>query len=302
MTLTEQYRRFRAWQREPRRYSDKELSNHHCANCGYDFTGNYCPVCGQKASWGRITWDAVRENVMLLWGMDSHSMPYTLWQLLLRPGYLIGEYISGRRQVSYPPVKMLFLVAVFYAIIRQMFGLENEQPSPSQKDAEIIVDVINWLSSNPGWAMISVTMILILPTWILFRFAPRNTRHTLPASVFIQLFMSTLLLIIILITNISPWFLLLIPFYYFLCYQQLFGYRFWGIFWRLLLCALAWFLIVLNIIMLFWGINERENLNVILIMAIFSTVILAILLIIGYLISKRTYRIHYQRKENPSHQ
>ena len=30
----------------------------------------------------------------------------------LRPGYLIHDYISGKRQVSFPPVKMLFIVAI----------------------------------------------------------------------------------------------------------------------------------------------------------------------------------------------
>ena len=61
----------------------------------------------------------------MLWGMDSRSLPYTLWQLLLRPGYLIGDYISGRRQVSFPPIKMLAIVALFALIINNFLMTEE---------------------------------------------------------------------------------------------------------------------------------------------------------------------------------
>lgn len=56
---------------------------------------------------------------MDMWGLGSRSRSvlYSVWQLLFRTGYFIGDYISGRRQVSFPPVKMLFILAVAYAVI-----------------------------------------------------------------------------------------------------------------------------------------------------------------------------------------
>lgn len=241
MDIREKYRRFRTWQKASRTYSVKDTSTHRCNNCDHEFTGNYCPVCGQKATWGRITWASVRENVMLLWGMESHSMPYTLYQLMLRPGYLIGEYISGRRQVSYPPVKMLFVVAVVYAIIKQLLGIEIEPLTAKEEKIKFIVIVINWLKANPGWGMMTLTIFLIIPTWFFFRFAPRYPRHSLPESFFIQIFMSSLMLICLLLSEISEVLMLLIPFYYYITYRQLFGYRFWGTTWRLLLALIVWF-------------------------------------------------------------
>ena len=56
---------------------------------------------------------AIRENIAILWGLDSRSLTYTLVQLLGRPGYLVREYISGHRLVSFPPVKMLVIVCLF---------------------------------------------------------------------------------------------------------------------------------------------------------------------------------------------
>ena len=101
--LKQLYRRFRAWQLHPAAvpHSDEP---HHCYNCGLEFTGRFCPDCGQRATAGRISWDVVRQSVMDVWGLGGRSLPYSLWHLLWRPGYFISDYINGKRQSSFPPV------------------------------------------------------------------------------------------------------------------------------------------------------------------------------------------------------
>ena len=66
----------------------------HCHNCGNEFEGNFCPICGQRAKVGRVGWSSIKDNIAVLWGMDSRSLGYTLFQLLTRPGYLVRDYIS----------------------------------------------------------------------------------------------------------------------------------------------------------------------------------------------------------------
>jgi hypothetical protein len=66
---------------------------------------------------GRIGWNSVHQSVMDVWGLGSRSVLASACQLLLRPGYFVSDYISGKRQVSFPPMKMLFILAVAYAII-----------------------------------------------------------------------------------------------------------------------------------------------------------------------------------------
>ena len=127
MTMTEyirqQWRRFRAWQLDPTHDmepSDRSMT-HHCANCGTEFTGRYCSECGQRAGTGRITWGSIHQGMMELWGLNTRSLPYTLWQLVWRPGYLIGDYLRGRRQLSFPPIKMLVLVSLFAFVFAKFF-------------------------------------------------------------------------------------------------------------------------------------------------------------------------------------
>ena len=93
----------------------------HCNNCGIDFTGNFCPICSQKAGMGRIGWKSVRQGIMDIWGLGTRSLLYSIWQLLWRPGQVIGDYLDGKRQVSFPPVKMLFIIAVIYSVLFYWF-------------------------------------------------------------------------------------------------------------------------------------------------------------------------------------
>ena len=207
---------------------------HYCNNCGLMFSGNFCPRCSQKADIGRINWRSVRNGIMDIWGLGTRSLLYSIWQLLMRPGYFISDYISGKRQVSFPPVKMLFIVTVIYSII------------------------IYWL------------VLAIIPTWVMFRYAPRNTRHSLPEGFFIQVLFSVLMvvlnffLIYLVRVNLIAYnviIALFTMFYYIVGYMQLFGYGFWGTLWREAFVLLPIVLIEFGLIFAFFGIDALAPLN-----------------------------------------
>ena len=239
MDLRELYRRFRAWQQNPFDYTNHSEHLVRCANCGTEFSDNFCPRCGQKAGVGPVNWQTVRQGLMMIWGMDSRSLSYSLLQLLLRPGYLISDYISGKRQVSFPPVKMLLIVAVGAMIIDYLCGkpLDNMEIDNGVKD--VALDAFeDWSETNPGWGMLAACSLLIFPTWLYFRYAPKHRQHTLPEGFFVQVFMSSLVCLLSVVGVIirNYWGLLPLPIYYFITYHQLFGYGWWGTLWRTILC------------------------------------------------------------------
>jgi hypothetical protein len=196
---------------------------------------------------GPISWKSVRQGLMIIWGMDSRSLGFSIVQLLLRPGYLINDYISGKRLVSFPPVKMLLIVAIGMlmadAIIHNS-DIEKEIVNKSSFDL-----FSNWADNNPGWAMMAVSSLFLLPTWLLYRNAPKHRKHTLPEGFFIQVFMATLFTLIgaISILTKSLFVLIFIPIYYLVAYRQLFGYSWWGTLWRLFICGWGAATIVLNL-------------------------------------------------------
>lgn len=248
MSFHEALTRFRAWQREPLHYEDKSHDTVRCKNCGTEFVTNFCPVCGQKTGIDRVTWKTVQQGIMMLWGIDSRSLGYTLLQLMGRPGYLIRDYISGKRQMSFPPVKMLLLVALVLLLVEQLIGIPIVETSEEDRDFIAIEALNNWVERSPGWGAMVYCGFLLLPTWLFFRFAPRYPKHTLPEGFFIQVFMATILLIISVFCDIISywlgWFYLV---YYLIAYHQLFGYGWWGTTWRLLLTIFEGIVIMLTI-------------------------------------------------------
>ena len=250
--IKEKYDRFKQWQQHPMNFHMSDES-HCCNNCGMEFIGNYCPCCSQRASVGRIGWGSVRQSVMDIWGLGTRSLLNTAWQLLSRPGYLISDYISGKRQSCFPPVKMLFILAVACALMshwllpnREAFGYgvdyKNLGVEGGDEMAKMVKPFYDWYETHFSWVMLGLSFIAIFPTWVMFRYAPRHTRHTLPEGFFIQiLFMDLQMVILLLILPcwffFSQWTLISVTSlttmaYYIIGYRQLFGYSLWGVLWR----------------------------------------------------------------------
>ena len=167
------YRRFRVWQENPFHYAMNEEETHRCCNCNREYVGNFCPQCGQKATLGAVNWSSVRENVREIWGVGTRSMTYTLWQLLWRPGYLIRDYITGKRQVSFPPVKMLLIVAIVCTLIVNLLGNSHDEPQ-SVKGMDAVITFLDWAEKNQGWGFLIIYSTMILPTWVLFHHSPHS--------------------------------------------------------------------------------------------------------------------------------
>ena len=256
-SLQEKYHRFRQWQRQPFEYHDSH-DHHGCCNCGAESENNYCPRCGQKAAYGPITWHSVWQGVMDVWGVGTRSLPYTLWQLLWRPGYLIRDYISGKRQVSFPPVKMLVVMAVLVVLVYGLLGIDfeatvDEDAGKNAVQDFLLGDFYNWMGNHIHWAVLMGFSLFIVPVWFLFRSAPRLPRHTLPQGFFIQVFIGVqFLLYMLLVTlvfylipllsgsgdEVAGFMIMLVLPLMLLCdYKQLFGYNWWGTVWRIVAAA-----------------------------------------------------------------
>ena len=246
---------FKRWQRRSPAFRLASQEEHCCLCCGHRFRGNYCPRCSQKAGLGRITWRSVRNGIMDVWGLGSRSMPLSIWQLLYRPGYFIGDYISGKRQLSFPPVKMLFIIAFIYANIFYCFFFFFLKV-PLEEQGEVGYKL--WIRQHYSLAMLVMSVLAIIPTWVIFRKSPRHPRHTIPEGFFIQVLFQTLTITLSLLTipldfTQSPFstlaYDLLIMAYYFVGYKQLFGYGIWGTLWRQVLVNIC---VIFSFMLLIW--------------------------------------------------
>ena len=189
--------------------------------------------------------------------------------------YVISDYINGKRQVSFPPIKMLVIIGVLGVAVDFLTGAINGmfQTSSGEKMAYItnvfawlnvhingafpppsdyLSEVLDELNKHPDMLSLIMLSFLIIPNYFIFRFAPRNPRHTIPQGFFVQVFSTVVFLILNMLYDITGlgWLVFLLGMVLvFLTYRQLFAYGVWGTLWRVLMafvCAITLWSIMLN--------------------------------------------------------
>lgn len=198
--LVEKWKAFCEWQRRPSHIPQMVEEHHRCGTCGQEFQGNYCPCCGQSAKIGRYSF----KNALLLfldvWGMGNRGMFRTLRDLILRPGYLIRDYISGMQMAYFPPFKLLFLLTALLLVVDSGVNLKGEDylanyhektvktgNSFAKKDKQeettrderwdrvsdwYIVKVREFKEDKPAFFWLLLLFVLSLPLYLFFRKCP----------------------------------------------------------------------------------------------------------------------------------
>lgn len=317
MNIKTIYWRFKQWQQDPFEHEFTTNDTQHCNNCGHDFVGNFCPYCSQKQGLGPITWRSVGKSIAEVWGMHNRSLVYSVAQLFLRPGYFISDYINGKRQVSFPPVKMLAIIAVLGVIVDFLTGaihgminiekgermayitmvfswlnvhLNGAFPPPS----DYLNKVFLWLNTHPDLLSLVLLSFLIIPNYFIFRFAPRNKCHTLPQGFFVQVFSTSVFMILNMIYDITSlgWLVFLLgAVMVFRTYRQLFGYGVWGTLWRVVLTFVCGYTLLSILLNINYGFHLLRDEQVEVARGFFLNVPIALIFLtfilgISYLISK----------------
>lgn len=192
-----------------------------CLNCHTEFEGNYCPHCGQSASTSRFTKRSVLSSTLEVWGMGTRSIPRTLYHLFTSPGRMIGDYLDGHRMPFFQPIKMLFVLCIFYAVVSSLTGRETsaskEKPftkelgivNPDMGKAQektvfnygigtITLDatfkgferIVSWFDRHMAVSLISLHFLFTVFTCRVFRHSPIRPRSTLPENFFAQVYIS----------------------------------------------------------------------------------------------------------------
>ena len=123
--LQNKYRRFREWEQQPHEVAPLSEEQHVCATCSTHYEGNYCPRCGQSCKIVRYSF----KNAILLyldvWGLGNRGMFRSIRDLILRPGYMIRDYLRGMQMAYFPPFKMFFLLCTLSLIVDTGFNIQG---------------------------------------------------------------------------------------------------------------------------------------------------------------------------------
>ena len=126
MNLKEKYRVFKEWQQRPYQVAPLTQEEHTCATCGTSYQGNYCPRCGQSSRIGRYSMKTAFLLFLDVWGLGNRGMFRSIRDLLLRPGYMIRDYLGGMQMVYFPPFKMFFLLATLSILVNGGLNIKGD--------------------------------------------------------------------------------------------------------------------------------------------------------------------------------
>jgi len=141
-------RAFRIWQHKSYELAPLSNASCECSSCGTVFQGNFCPRCGQSAKVGRFSFKKALLLFIDVWGLGNRSMFRSIRDLMLRPGYMIRDYISGMQSAYFPPFKMFFLLTAFSLIVEHGFSLGLDD-STSQPEKPVVENTIETNGNAP---------------------------------------------------------------------------------------------------------------------------------------------------------
>ena len=89
------------------------MKNKECANCGTNVAKNFCPHCGQEWALNLTLGIFCRQFIQRAVGVDSR-FGNSLRTLILSPGKMTLDYISGRQQAYTHPIKLYFAISLLF--------------------------------------------------------------------------------------------------------------------------------------------------------------------------------------------
>lgn len=107
-----------------------------CLNCGTTYTGNYCSRCGQSRYTSRFRLSNALTNIAGGFFNIDHGFGRTLLELLYRPGYMMADYIGGKRARYFRPFQTLFILAALYIMTVQLVDPEALRLGEKQAQTE----------------------------------------------------------------------------------------------------------------------------------------------------------------------
>lgn len=95
-----------------------------CKNCESETSGSYCNNCGQRTSIKKVTFSETFQDIIN--GMFSLDAPLwmTVKMLIVNPGKLFRDFLSGKRKTYYKPVSFFILTTIIFVLTKALLNYD----------------------------------------------------------------------------------------------------------------------------------------------------------------------------------
>lgn len=145
-----------------------------CRNCRAPRVGTYCHACGQPFFAGRLTVQALLIDLVTRVLSLEAGLLRTFWELSVRPGRMIREYVGGRRQRYTNPVAYLLISTAVSSLVFPLYRsayVESLRADAWVEDAagtEALVQVMLAMEKHPAAATLVFCLFFVFPFRLLF--------------------------------------------------------------------------------------------------------------------------------------
>lgn len=114
-----------------------------CKNCESETSGSYCNNCGQRASVNMVTFSETFQDVInAMFSIDA-PLWVTIKTLVLNPGNLFRDFLSGKRKTYYKPVPFFILTTIVFVLVRAVLNYDPMQNIAQAQHESVDMSLLN---------------------------------------------------------------------------------------------------------------------------------------------------------------
>lgn len=148
-----------------------------CKNCAKEFEGNYCPECGQKASTKRFSTKILFSELIDKILPVDRGVLFTSWQIIIRPGLMLRDYLDGKRAKHTKPFQFLLIMValslIFFTQDEFKEGMQagfSDSGKPKSDAAQAFSQQwMQWITDNMTALVVGIIPFMALLARWLFR-------------------------------------------------------------------------------------------------------------------------------------
>ncbi|HEY3405505.1 MAG TPA: DUF3667 domain-containing protein [Ohtaekwangia sp.] len=137
-----------------------------CKNCGATIDTKFCPDCGQKAETHRITIGHLAHEFFHVMTHADKGILFLIKELIRRPGFVVKEFLEGRRKKYFNPISFIVITSALGAIASFKSGyysaLGRVQTGQASEASEIAA------SNSKLLGLFLIVPIYSLLSWLFF--------------------------------------------------------------------------------------------------------------------------------------
>ena len=149
-----------------------------CKNCGESVSGNFCTYCGQSTRVGKINLPNFLQELSASVFQVEKGLFFTIWEVLIRPGTTLRNFIQGKRKNYFKPFAFLLTLSTIYILLAEVTDLDTwfdafytgwmAGASDTQQDSHA-QKVLGWFVINYRFSTLALLPVFSLASYLSFR-------------------------------------------------------------------------------------------------------------------------------------